>query len=130
MKAPKSIPSQKPRRPTLFDVAREAGVGTTTVSRVINGGHYVDAATMARVQAVMVRIGYQPSHAARALKGERTHSIGFIVPTLLDPFFARLASVVQNIARQQSCILIVLASEDEAQQERLKPSRATASTAS
>ncbi len=108
---------QKPKRPVLSDVAREAGVGTTTVSRVINGGHYVDAATMAKVQAVIGRLGYQPSFAARALKGERSHSIGLIVPTLLDPFFAKMASIVQEATRQRNYILIVLASEDDAAQE-------------
>ncbi len=108
---------QKPKRPVLSDVAREAGVGTTTVSRVINGGHYVDAATMAKVQSVIARLGYQPSFAARALKGERAHSIGLIIPTLLDPFFARMASIVQEAARKRNCILIVLASEDDAAQE-------------
>ena len=120
MKDQKSVPLSKPKRPTLFDVAREAGVGTTTVSRVINGGHYVDADTMARVQSVIGRLGYNPSHAARALKGEKTHSIGFIIPTLLDPFFAQLASVVQNATRKRNCVLIVLASEDEARQETLE----------
>lgn len=120
MKQQKSSHRTKPKRPTLVDVAREAGVGTTTVSRVINGGHYVDAGTLARVQAVIGHLGYSPSHAARALKGEKTHSIGFIVPTLLDPFFARFASVVQGIARQMNYVLIVLASEDEAQQETLE----------
>ena len=120
MKDQKSSRPSKPKRPTLFDVAREAGVGTTTVSRVINGGHYVDAETMARVQAVIGRLGYSPSQAARALKGEKTHSIGFIVPTLLDPLFARLASVVQGVARQKNYVLIVLASEDEARQETLE----------
>ncbi len=108
---------RKPKRPVLNDVAREAGVGTTTVSRVINGGHYVDAATMAKVQSVIARLGYQPSFAARALKGERAHSIGLIVPTLLDPFFARMASVVQEATRQRNCILIVLASANDAAQE-------------
>ena len=120
MKQPKSTHRSRPKRPTLFDVAREASVGTTTVSRVINGGRYVDADTMARVQAVIARLGYSPSQAARALKGEKTHSIGFIVPTLLDPFFARFASVVQGVARQKNYVLIVLASEDEAQQETLE----------
>ena len=94
MKDQKSRPVSRRKRPTLFDVAREAGVGTTTVSRVINGGHYVDTDTMARVQAVIARLGYQPSQAARALKGEKTHRIRFIVPTLPDPFFAQLASMV------------------------------------
>lgn len=120
MKPESGTARSKPKRPTLFDVAREAGVGTTTVSRVINGGRYVEASTMARVHAVMTRIGYRPNHAARALKGERTHSIGVIIPTLLDPFFARLASGVQQLARQKGCVVIVLASEDEARQETLE----------
>jgi LacI family transcriptional regulator len=110
-------PRKRKRRPTLLDVARMAGVGTTTVSRVINGGHYVDPATMSKVQDVIERLGYQPSQAARALKGEKTHSIGMIVPTLRDPFFANLASVVQQITRQKNYLLIVLASEDDPLQE-------------
>jgi LacI family transcriptional regulator len=105
------------KRPTLVDVAREAGVGTTTVSRIINGGHYVDAGTMARVQAVMKRLEYQPNHAARALKGERSHTIGLIVPSLRDEFFANLADTVQMLARSKDYVLIVLASADDAAQE-------------
>jgi len=116
MKEDRSI-SRKKRRPTLRDVARLAEVGTTTVSRVINGGHYVDAATMSKVQRVIQQLGYQPSHAARTLKGEMTYSIGMILPTLADPFFANLASTVQKIARQKNYILIVLASEDDPSQE-------------
>jgi LacI family transcriptional regulator len=105
------------KRPTLVDVAREAGVGTTTVSRIINGGHYVEAGTMARVQAVMKKLGYQPNHAARALKGEHTHTLGLIVPSLKDEFFANLADTVQTLARQKDYVLIVLASADDAAQE-------------
>lgn len=110
-------PKKKNRPPTLLDVARLAGVGTTTVSRVINGGHYVDAATMSRVRKVIEQLGYQPSQAARALKSATTYSIGMIVPTLRDPFFANLASAVQQITRQKNYVLIVLASEDDSAQE-------------
>ncbi|MDQ2832169.1 MAG: LacI family transcriptional regulator, partial [Acidobacteriota bacterium] len=105
------------KRPTLVDVAREAGVGTTTVSRIINGGHYVKAGTFARVQAVMKTLGYQPSHAARAMKGERTRILGLIVPSLKDEFFANLADAVQTLARKKDYVLIVLASADDATQE-------------
>lgn len=108
---------KKKRRPTLLDVAQMAGVGTTTVSRVINGGHYVDPDTMSRVRGVMEQLGYRPSQAARALKSETTYSIGMIVPTLRDPFFANLASAVQQITRDKNYVLIVLASEDDASQE-------------
>jgi LacI family transcriptional regulator len=113
-----SVPRPQPaKRPTLKDVAREAGVGTTTVSRIINGGRYVEAATLARVQAVMKKLGYQPNHAARALKGERTRTLGLIVPTLEDAFFANLAGTAQAMARQHDYVLIVLVSEDDAKQE-------------
>lgn len=104
-------------RPTLVDVASEAGVGTTTVSRVINGGHLVNAATIARVHAAIKRLEYQPNQAARALKAERTNTLGFIVPTLRDVFFAELADVAQKMSRQRGYILILLASEDNAEQE-------------
>ncbi len=111
------VQAVKSKRPTLVDVAREAGVGTTTVSRIINGGHYVEAGTLARVQAVMKNLGYQPNHAARALKGERTRTLGLIVPTLRDQFFANLADTAQQLARQENYVLIVLASADDAVQE-------------
>ncbi|MBS1822240.1 MAG: LacI family DNA-binding transcriptional regulator [Acidobacteria bacterium] len=114
---PSTSQRKKKRRPTLHDVAQMAGVGTTTVSRVINGGHYVDPTTMSRVQGVMHQLGYQPSQAARSLKAEKTHSIGMIVPTLRDPFFANLASAVQQVTRQKNYLLIVLASEDDPLQE-------------
>lgn len=112
-----SRPSISRKRPTLVDVAREAGVGTTTVSRIINGGHYVEAGTLARVKAVMKKLNYQPNHAARALKGERTRTLGLIVPSLKDEFFANLADTVQTLARKKDYVLIVLASADDAAQE-------------
>ena len=105
------------RRPTLLDVARAAGVGTTTVSRVINGARYVDSKTLSRVQEVIARLAYQPSQAARALKSVKTRSIGLIVPTFRDPFFSNLASAVQQIAKQKDYVLLVLASHDDQLQE-------------
>ena len=77
----------------------------------------MEAATLARVQAVMKKLGYQPNHAARALKGERTRTLGLIVPTLEDAFFAHLAGTAQAMARQNDYVLIVLVSEDDAKQE-------------
>jgi LacI family transcriptional regulator len=84
---------------TLTDVARAAGVGTTTVSRVINGGERVSQETLARVQAVIEKLGYQPNQAARILKGERTKTIGLIVPSIADSFFSVVAEAVQEAAR-------------------------------
>lgn len=104
-------------RPTLHDVAKAAGVGTTTVSRVINGGHYVAPEMLARIQRVMTQLGYQPNVAARSLKSERSHTIGLIIPFTTDPFFAHFAGVAEHYARRQDYVLILLTSQDRAQLE-------------
>ncbi len=65
-------------RPTIRDVSRLAGVSFKTVSRVINDQPYVSAEKRERVKAVMAEIGFQPSQAARALAGRRSHQIALI----------------------------------------------------
>lgn len=99
--------------PTLSEVARKAGVGNTTVSRVINGGERVSPETLARVQKVIEALGYRPSQAARVLKGDRTRTIGLIVPSLADPFFSACAEAAQAVARANGSLLIVTASQND-----------------
>ncbi len=65
-------------RPTIRDVARIAGVSIKTVSRVINDQQYVSADKRERIREVMREIGFQPSQAARALAGHRSHQIALI----------------------------------------------------
>ncbi|EYR65288.1 LacI family transcriptional regulator [Actinotalea ferrariae CF5-4] len=66
------------RRPSLKDVAREAGVSYQTVSRVINDGGRVSTATRDRVLAVIAELGYRRNDAARALVTSRSRAIGVI----------------------------------------------------
>lgn len=99
--------------PTLTDVAREAGVGTTTVSRVINGGYRVSPRTLTRVRAVIESLGYHPNQAARILKGGRTKTIGLVVPSIADAFFSSCAEAVQKVARSHDSVLIVAASNND-----------------
>lgn len=102
---------------TLTDVAREAQVGTTTVSRVINGGDRVSPATLERVQAVIKRLGYQPNHAARILKGESTKTVGLIVPSIADSFFSSCAEAAQKVSRLHHFLLIATSSNNQTQME-------------
>jgi len=98
---------------TLGDVAREARVGKSTVSRVINGGARVSPETIERVNAVIRKFDYQPNHAARTLKGNRTKTIGLIIPYVADPFFAVCAEAAQEIARANDFLLIVTCSNND-----------------
>lgn len=93
--------------PTLAEVARKARVGTTTVSRVINGGERVSPRTLKRVQAVIEQLGYMPNQAARILKGERAKTIGLVIPSIADSFFASCAEAAQAIARANDSLLMV-----------------------
>jgi LacI family transcriptional regulator len=99
--------------PTLSEVARKAGVGTTTVSRVINGGDRVDPKTLARVLRVIETLRYTPNQAARILKGGRTRTVGFIIPSIADPFFSSCAEAVQTIARANDSLLTVMATQND-----------------
>jgi LacI family transcriptional regulator len=103
--------------PTLSQVARKAGVGTTTVSRVINGGDRVSPKTLAHVRHVIETLGYMPNQAARTLKGHRTKTIGLIVPSIADPFFSSCAEAVQAIARTNDSLLIVTVTGNDSRSE-------------
>src|ERR1700676_4928299 len=99
--------------PTLSEVARKAGVGNTTVSRVINGGHRVSPKTLAHVRRVIEAMGYRPNQAARVLKGDRTKTIGLIIPSIADPFFSSCAEAAEAVARANDSLLIVTGSHND-----------------
>jgi LacI family transcriptional regulator len=108
---------KKSTHATLSEVARQAGVGTTTVSRVINGGHRVSPETLARVHAVIEHLGYMPNQAARTLKGDRTRTIGLIIPSIADSFFSSCAEAAQVVARAHDSLLIVTTTQNSLQTE-------------
>lgn len=88
------------RRATLVDVAKAAGVAPMTVSRTLSGHPYVAEETAKRVRAAIRSLGYRPNLAARMLVGQRSTSIGLIVPDIADPFFATVSRSVQLAARK------------------------------
>ena len=104
--------------PALMDVARRAGVGAATVSRVINGGQNVGVKTFAAVQSVIAELGYHPSQAARSLKGARSKTIGLIVPSVADPFFSAAADAIQEVARQHGSLVLLATSDNLPGRER------------
>lgn len=71
-------------RPTIRDVARVAAVSTVTVSRVVNEPALVKPATRERVEAAMATLGYVPNAVARSMRTNLTHSIGCLVPDLVN----------------------------------------------
>jgi LacI family transcriptional regulator len=104
--------------PTLADVAKIAGVGVMSVSRVVNGTRKVSPETEERVRAAIRRIGYEPNEAARVLKGHRAKILGLLVPDLADPFFATCANAIQEAAREAGYMTLMAASSHQVGVER------------
>jgi LacI family transcriptional regulator len=104
---------KKSSHPTLSQVARKAGVGTTTVSRVINGGQRVSPETLEHVRRVIETLGYTPNQAARTLKGHRTKTIGLVIPSIADPFFSSCAEAAQAIARANDSLMVVAVTSND-----------------
>src|ERR1700712_4325473 len=97
----------------LSDVARLAGVGNATVSRVLNGHLNVSEEKVRKVKLAIQELGYRPNRIARSLKGASSGMIGMIVPSISDMFFSRCAEAVEIVARAKGSLLIVMASHDD-----------------
>lgn len=112
------IPRKQDKNVTIADVAREAGVAPMTVSRTINGYPHIRPATAMRVREAIERLSYSPNQAARMLMGQRSNSIGLVVPDLRNPFFAIVADGVQRAAREHGSLVWVAASDSDARIEQ------------
>jgi LacI family transcriptional regulator len=110
--------SRQSSLPTVADVARLAGVGAITVSRVVNGNGYVSIEKRKRIKAAIKRLGYRPNQAARVLKGHRARMIGLIVPDLSDPFFGMCAAAVEEFAFEHGHMTLIVASQRNAEVEK------------
>ena len=105
----------------LSDIARLAGVSVTTASYVINGKaaqRRISAATVERVLAVVEEHGYQPDQQAAGLRRGQTRTLGFILPDLENPSYARLAKQLEQGARARGYQLLIACSDDEPETER------------
>ncbi|MEU5890353.1 LacI family DNA-binding transcriptional regulator [Streptomyces sp. NPDC047461] len=108
------------RPPTIHDVAREAGVSRGTVSRVLNGGHYVSPAAQEAVNAAIRKTGYVVNRHARSLITGRSDSVGFLLTEPQERFFedpnfnVLLRACTQALASHDIPLLLMLAgTEDE-----------------
>lgn len=79
------------RAATIWDIAREANVSKTTVSRVLNGSDKVAAPTRDRVARAIAKLDFQVNLAARSLRTARTALVGFLVPTIDNEVFGKIA---------------------------------------
>ena len=106
-------------RPTIYDVARLAGVSPKTVSRVVNGEASVRDETRERVRRAITALGFEPHPLASALRRGRTLGIvGLVIQDLRNPFYLSLADTIETTLRRRSFTLMVASASEDAVLER------------
>jgi DNA-binding LacI/PurR family transcriptional regulator len=83
---------------SIKDIAKEAGVSPSTVSRALNDHPHIRDETKAYIQELAKTMGYVPSVLARGLVAQRTASIGVAITDLADPYYARLLLGIEDAA--------------------------------
>ncbi len=105
------------KRATIIEVAREAGVATSTVSRAFNKPRMLRPETVRRVLAVAARLGYEPNLHARALSTGKSGMVGMVVPDITNPFFAPLIRAAQRAAENADLDILVVESDSDPERE-------------
>lgn len=110
---------ERRRRPTIYDVARLAGVSTATVSRALNGTAAIAAPTRTAIEDAIEQLGYRPNPIARSLVTKSTQTIALLLPDITNPFYAELVSGAQQLLREHDqAMLLCTTGGDPGQEER------------
>lgn len=107
-----------PLHATLADVARAAGVSVSTASLALNGNKRVAAKTRLRLQEIAKRLNYQPNAMAQGLVSRRSGVVGLVVPSVRNPYFARVVESVELAVRAAGYGLVTATTGENVERER------------
>lgn len=111
---------------TLEDIAKQAGVSRSTVSRVVNDNPDVSEDVRKRVLDVIQNTGYQPHAAARALASQRSWTIGLVLPHSVsffftDPYYPHLTKGIAQACNKLNYTLALFLADNKADDEKNFP---------
>ncbi len=108
------------RRPTMRDVAAQAGVSFKTVSRVVNREGGVSPDLVERVEKAVAALGYRPDHRARLLRRSSTApaTIGFVWIDIANAFFSSVLRGIEEVADTRDCLVLAGSTEWSPERER------------
>ena len=104
-------------KPTIRDVAAEAGVSIATVSRALNGRAPIAPETARRVLAAVQALGFRANRTGRELRAGSSRTVGVLVPSLANPVFAESVTGIQDAAREAGWSVLIASSAYEAGRE-------------
>lgn len=105
-------------KPTIYNVAEEAGVSITTVSKVINHTGNISKQTRKKVFQVMNKLNYHPSVVVSALRGKQTKTIGLLIPDISNPFFADIARSIEDRSHELGLNVMMCNTDNNEEKEK------------
>lgn len=103
---------------TLKQIAKELGVSVSTVSKALNDSPEIGEVTKTRILEFAALNNYKPNALARNLKNQRTNTIGVIIPNILNPFFAKVFSGIEEQAIKFGYNVITAISDESLEKEK------------
>jgi LacI family transcriptional regulator len=100
-------------RASMREVADRAGVGMSSVSRVLSGHPDVSPKMRERVMAVVSELGYQPDLLAQSLRSRSTRSVGFVVGDIANPLLAEIVKGAERTLRDNGYSMLLTNSENQ-----------------
>lgn len=102
---------------TIDDIAKEAGVSSATISRVLNNSSYVKDETREKVLKIIAEMNYVPSAIARSLSKRETNSIGVIVPDITNSYFGEIIKGISKITEELGLSIILFNTNNNVKSE-------------
>ncbi|MDO5728370.1 MAG: LacI family DNA-binding transcriptional regulator [Actinomycetaceae bacterium] len=108
----------EPKRVTIYDVAKEAGVAPSTVSRAFSRPGRVNAQTGQKIREAAQRLGYRTKPVSRADQGEASHVLAFVVADISNPVYAQIMRGFQKEATSNGYTVLLIDSQEDDLAER------------
>jgi DNA-binding LacI/PurR family transcriptional regulator len=102
---------------SIRDIARQAEVSHTTVSRALHNSPLISKHVRERIQGLARELGYVPNAVAQSLKQSQTFTVGLVVTSIADPFVGRVVRGIDEVARDAHLGVILSVSNNEPEQE-------------
>ena len=102
---------------TISDIALEAGVSKTTVSRVINDSGLVSENTRIKIQKIIDKYDYQPSEPARALCQRTTKMVGVVIPSIKNDFYIEVIEGISQVADKEGLSILYCNTDESPEKE-------------
>lgn len=102
---------------TIYDIAKKLNLATSTISRALKDHPSISEKTIKKVKKTVEEMGYVPNTLAAGLRGNKTNTIGVLIPTITQPFLSSLISGIEITAQKSGYNVIIMQSHDSYDEE-------------